>query len=97
MVLEVVKDSYEVELNKIITVPNHMQQLHPITLKPLAANETFTPKSVPGRAKDSASEDSDTDPDFYAVYSNVGKNDQVPTGPRVPEKVSSDQRIQETL
>ena len=97
MVLEVVKDSYEVELNKIITVPNHMQQLHPITLKPLAANESFTPKSVPGRAKDSASEDNDTDPDFYAVYSNVGKNDQVPTGPRVPEKVSSDQRIQETL
>lgn len=95
MKLEVAKESYEIPLNNLVEEPNLMQQLHPVTLKPLAANESSTPKTVPGRAKTVNSDESTTDPQFYRIYSYAADSDIIPVGPRKTEKQSSDERILE--
>ena len=89
------KESYEIPLNNLVEEPNLMQQLHPVTLKPLAANESSTPKTVPGRAKTVNSDESTTDPQVYRIYSYAADSDIIPVGPRKTEKQSSDERILE--
>ena len=93
MKLDIVKDSYEIPLNNLVEEPNIMQQLHPVTLKPLPANETMTPSTVPGRSKSVNSDESKQDPQVYRIYSYAADNDVLAVGPRKTEKQSSDERI----
>lgn len=95
MKLECAKDSYDMQLNRIIEEPNMMQQLHPVTLKPLPDNESFTPSSVPGRAKDINADESGSDPKIYRIFSYPADDDKIPSGPRVKEKQSSAQKLAE--
>ena len=95
MKLECAKDSYDLPLNKIIEEPNTMQQLHPVTLKPLAANESFTPPSVPGRSKDINSDETGVDDMMYKIFSYAADATVTPSGPRVKEKQSSAQKLAE--
>ena len=83
------------QLNKIIEEPNMMQQLHPVTLKPLSANESSTPKTTPGRAKDINSDETGADPKIYRIYSYASDKDTIPSGPRVKEVQSSAQKLAE--
>ena len=93
MKLECSKDSYDLSLNRIIEEPNTMQQLHPVTLKPLSANESFTPSSVPGRAKNIASDETGVDPMVYKIFSYAAEQSKPPSGPRVKEQQSSAQKL----
>ena len=95
MKLECAKDSYDMQLNKIIEEPNMMQQLHPVTLKPLPANESSTPSTIPGRAKDINSDETGADPKIYRIYSYASDRDTIPSGPRVKEVQSSAQKLAE--
>ena len=95
MKIQCSKDSYNMELNDIINKPNSLQQLHPITLKPLPANQSSTPSSKPERAKDLAGGETGVDPMVYKIFSYASDKDTPPTGPRVKEKQSSAQKLAE--
>ena len=96
MKLEMVKDTYDLELNKAIVTNNPNQQLHPITLKPLPENESFTPSSIPKRAKDINSDETDTQGQMYRIFSFPSDIDKLPSSPRVKEKQPSAERLLQT-